>query len=194
MSLLGASARGGRPDALTADSLAAQTLEECPMTSLATCLWFNGEAEAAASLYTSLLPDSRIDRVVRAPGDNPSMKEGEVLTVDFTLAGHRLIGLNGGPDFPFTEAISLTVECDDQAELDQLWTSLLLGGGEAGQCGWLRDRFGLWWQIVPRELKELLGGSDPDGARRVNDALLRMRKIDLAALREAYQGVPVQSS
>jgi predicted 3-demethylubiquinone-9 3-methyltransferase (glyoxalase superfamily) len=161
------------------------------MTSLATCLWFNGEAEAAADLYTSLLPDSRIDQVLRAPGDNPSMKEGQVLTVAFTLAGQRLIALNGGPEFPFTEAISLTVECDDQAELDRLWSSLLLGGGEAGQCGWLRDRFGLWWQIVPRELKELLGGSDPDGARRASDAMLRMRKIDLAELREAYEGAPV---
>ncbi len=163
------------------------------MTSLATCLWFNGEAEAAADLYTSLLPDSRIDQVLRAPGDNPSMKEGQVLTVAFTLAGQRLIALNGGPEFPFTEAISLTVECDDQAELDRLWSSLLLGGGEAGQCGWLRDRFGLWWQIVPRELKELLGGSDPDGARRASDAMLRMRKIDLAELREAYEGAPVGS-
>ena len=100
------------------------------MTSIATCLWFNGEAEAAARLYTSLLPDSRIDRVVKSPADNPSTREGEVLTVDFTLAGQRFIGLNGGPEFPFTEAVSISIECDDQAEVDRLWTSLILGGGE----------------------------------------------------------------
>jgi predicted 3-demethylubiquinone-9 3-methyltransferase (glyoxalase superfamily) len=164
------------------------------MTSLATCLWFDGEAEAAAKLYTSLLPDSRIDRILRAPADNPSTKEGEVLTVDFTLAGQRLIGLNGGPDFRFTEAISLVIECDDQAEIDRLWTSLILGGGEPSQCGWLKDRFGLSWQIVPRQLKELLGGSDAEGARRASDALLQMGKIDLARLRAAYEGEPVHSA
>jgi predicted 3-demethylubiquinone-9 3-methyltransferase (glyoxalase superfamily) len=164
------------------------------MTSLATCLWFDGEAEAAAKLYTSLLPDSRIDRVLRAPADNPSTKEGEVLTVDFTLAGQRLVGLNGGPAFRFTEAISLVIECDDQAEIDRLWTSLILGGGEPSQCGWLKDRFGLSWQIVPRQLKELLGGPDAEGAKRASDALLQMGKIDLARLRAAYEGEPVHSA
>jgi predicted 3-demethylubiquinone-9 3-methyltransferase (glyoxalase superfamily) len=163
------------------------------MTSVATFLWFDREAEAAAKLYTSLVPDSRIDRILRAPGDNPSTKEGEVLTVDFTLAGQRLVALNGGPEFRFTEAISLVIECEDQAEVDRLWTSLILGGGEAGQCGWLKDRFGLSWQIVPRQLKELLGGSDPEGARRASDAMLQMGKIDLGRLQEAYKGVPVHS-
>src|SRR6478752_6248794 len=100
------------------------------MTSIATCLWFNGEAEAAARLYTSLVPDSRIERVLHAPADNPSTHEGDVLTVDFTLAGQRLTALNGGPDFRFTEAISLVIECEDQAEIDRLWASLILGGGE----------------------------------------------------------------
>jgi predicted 3-demethylubiquinone-9 3-methyltransferase (glyoxalase superfamily) len=161
------------------------------MTSIATCLWFNGDAEAAANLYTSLIPDSRIDRVMRAPADNPSTRQGEVLTVDFTLAGQRLVGLNGGPDFPFTEAISLVIECEDQAEVDRLWSSLILGGGEASQCGWLKDRFGVSWQVVPRQLDEMLSGSDPEGAKRAMEAMLEMSKIDVAKLREAYEGVPV---
>ncbi|HEX5450802.1 MAG TPA: VOC family protein [Candidatus Limnocylindrales bacterium] len=163
------------------------------MTSLATCLWFDGDAEAAARLYTSLLPDSRIDRVVLAPADNPSTKQGEVLTVDFTLAGQRLTALNGGPDFRFTEAISLVIECEDQAEVDRLWTSLILGGGEPGPCGWLKDRFGLSWQIVPRQLNEMLAGPDAEGAKRVMEAMLQMGKLDLARLREAYQGEPVRT-
>jgi predicted 3-demethylubiquinone-9 3-methyltransferase (glyoxalase superfamily) len=161
------------------------------MTSIATCLWFNGDAEAAANLYTSLIPDSRIDKVMRSPADNPSTRQGEVLTVDFTLAGQRLVGLNGGPDFPFTEAISLVIECEDQAEVDRLWSSLILGGGEAGQCGWLKDRFGVSWQVVPRQLSEMLSGSDPEGAKRAMEAMLQMSKIDVARLREAYEGVPV---
>ena len=161
------------------------------MTSIATCLWFNGDAEAAANLYTSLIPDSRIDKVMRSPADNPSTRQGEVLTVDFTLAGQRLVGLNGGPDFPFTEAISLVIECEDQAEVDRLWSSLILGGGEAGQCGWLKDRFGVSWQVVPRQLSEMLSGSDPEGAKRAMEAMLQMSKIDVARLREAYEGVTV---
>ncbi len=163
------------------------------MTSVATCLWFNGEAEAAAKLYTSLIPDSRIDRVVRAPADNPSTKEGDVLTVDFTLAGQRLTGLNGGPEFRFSEAISLVIECEDQAEVDRLWTSLILGGGEPSQCGWLKDRFGLSWQIVPRQMNEMLAGPDPEGARRAMEAMLQMSKLDIAELQAAYDGVPAGS-
>ena len=161
------------------------------MTSIATCLWFNGEAEAAARLYTSLLPDSRIDRVVKSPADNPSTREGEVLTVEFTLAGQRFIGLNGGPEFPFTEAVSISIECEDQEEVDRLWTSLILGGGQPGQCGWLKDRFGLSWQVVPREMNEMLAGPDAAGAKRAMEAMLQMTKLDVAKLREAYEGVPV---
>ena len=161
------------------------------MTSISTCLWFDGNAEAAAKLYTSLIPDSRIDQVVRAPADNPSTRAGDVLTVEFTLGGQRLVGLNGGPEFPFTEAISLIIECEDQAEVDRLWSSLILGGGEAGQCGWLKDRFGLSWQVVPRQLNEMLAGSDTEGAKRAMEAMLQMTKIDLAKIREAYEGVPV---
>jgi predicted 3-demethylubiquinone-9 3-methyltransferase (glyoxalase superfamily) len=161
------------------------------MTSIATCLWFDGEAEAAAKLYTSLVPDSRIDRVLHAPADNPSTRKGDVLTVDFTLAGQRLTALNGGPDFTFSEAISLVIECEDQAEVDRLWSSLILGGGEAGPCGWLKDRFGVSWQIVPRVLNEMLAGPDAEGAKRAMEAMLGMGKLDIAKLREAYEGVPV---
>jgi len=160
------------------------------MTSIATCLWFNGDAEEAAKLYTSLIPDSRIDTVMRAPADNPSTREGEVLTVAFTLAGQHLVALNGGPGFPFTEAISLVIECEDQAEIDHLWSSLILGGGEASQCGWLKDRYGVSWQVVPRQLNEMLAGSDREGAKRAMDAMLKMRKIDVEQLQEAYEGVP----
>ena len=163
------------------------------MTSIATCLWFNGDAEAAAKLYTSLLPDSRIDRVVTSPADNPSTKEGDVLTVEFTLGGQRFIGLNGGPEFPFTEAVSISVECEDQAEVDRLWSSLILGGGEASQCGWLKDRFGLSWQVIPRQLNEMMASSDTEGAKRAMEAMLQMSKIDVAKLQEAYEGVPVSS-
>jgi predicted 3-demethylubiquinone-9 3-methyltransferase (glyoxalase superfamily) len=128
---------------------------------------------------------------VKSPADNPSTREGEVLTVEFTLAGQRFIGLNGGPEFPFTEAVSISIECEDQEEVDRLWTSLILGGGQPGQCGWLKDRFGLSWQVVPREMNEMLTGPDAAGAKRAMEAMLQMTKLDVAKLREAYEGVPV---
>ena len=112
------------------------------MPKITPCLWFDGKAEEAAAFYTSLLPDSRIDKVHRSPADNPSMREGEVLTVDFTVAGQPFIGLNGGPEFKFNEAISFSIDCQDQAEVDRLWDALIEGGGEHGVCGWLKDRFG----------------------------------------------------
>jgi predicted 3-demethylubiquinone-9 3-methyltransferase (glyoxalase superfamily) len=160
------------------------------MSKIAPCLWFDGQAEEAANLYTSLFPDSRIDSVNRSPADNPSTPEGAVLTVDFTLAGRKFIGLNGGPEFPFTEAVSFSIDCEDQAEVDRYWDALIEGGGSPSQCGWLKDRFGVSWQVVPRQLPELLGGSDPDGARRAMEAMLKMSKIEVAKLREAYEGVP----
>jgi predicted 3-demethylubiquinone-9 3-methyltransferase (glyoxalase superfamily) len=160
------------------------------MTSIAPCLWFDRTAEAAATLYTSLFPDSRIDQVHRAPADNPSTDAGAVLTVEFTLAGRKYIGLNGGPDFPFTEAISLSIDCADQAEVDRYWDALLADGGEPSQCGWLKDRFGLSWQVIPRQLSEYLGGADHEGAARAMQAMLQMSKIDVAKLRDAYEGVP----
>ena len=158
------------------------------MSKIAPCLWFDGQAEDAAKLYTSLFPDSRIDKVTRSPADNPSTPEGAVLTVDFTLAGQKFIGLNGGPDFHFSEAVSFTIDCADQAEVDRYWNALISGGGEPSQCGWLKDRFGLSWQVIPRQLNEYLGGADPDGARRAMEAMLQMAKLDVAKLREAYEG------
>jgi predicted 3-demethylubiquinone-9 3-methyltransferase (glyoxalase superfamily) len=152
------------------------------------CLWFDGQAEEAAAFYTSLLPDSSIDRVWRSPADTPSGPAGTVLTVDFTLAGQHLQGLNGGADFRFNEAVSFVRECEDQAEVDRLWAALTAGGGEPGPCGWLKDRFGLSWQIVPREFNEMLASSDAEGARRAMEAMLQMGKLDVTELRRAYDG------
>lgn len=149
------------------------------------CLWFDGAAEEAADFYTSLLPDSRIDRVWRSPADTPSGPAGTVLTVDFTLAGQRFQGLNGGPDFHFDEAVSFVIECEDQAEIDHLWKALATDGGQPGPCGWMKDRSGLSWQIVPRRLNELLSDPDEGRARRVMEAMLQMGKIDVAELDQA---------
>jgi predicted 3-demethylubiquinone-9 3-methyltransferase (glyoxalase superfamily) len=154
------------------------------MSKIAPCLWFDGNAEEAANLYVSLLPDSRIDKVMRSPADTPSGPEGSVLTVEFTLAGQKFIGLNGGPEFRFNEAVSFTIDCADQAEVDRLWQEL--SADESAEiCGWLKDRFGLSWQIIPRALPELLGDPDPAKARRVMQAMLKMKKIDVAVLERA---------
>jgi predicted 3-demethylubiquinone-9 3-methyltransferase (glyoxalase superfamily) len=155
------------------------------MPPLYPCLWFDGKAEEAATFYTELLPDSHIDRLFRSPADTPSGPAGMVLVVDFTLAGQRFQGLNGGPDFRFNEAVSFVIECDDQAEVDRLWDALTANGGEPGPCGWLKDRFGLSWQIVPRELNELMEDPDPERARRATEAMLKMGKIEVEELRKA---------
>ena len=152
------------------------------------CLWFDGNAEEAATLYTSLLPDSHIDKIWRSPAETPSGPAGMVLTVDFTVAGQKLQGLNGGDDFAFNEAVSLVVECDDQAEVDRLWDALTADGGEPGPCGWLKDRFGLSWQIVPKALNEMMDDRDTEAARRAMEAMLRMGKLDVAELRRAFEG------
>jgi predicted 3-demethylubiquinone-9 3-methyltransferase (glyoxalase superfamily) len=158
------------------------------MPKLFPCLWFDGNAEEAAEFYATLLPDSHVDKVWRSPSETPSGAEGMVLTVDFTVAGQRFQGLNGGSDFRFNEAVSFTIDCDDQAEVDRLWETLTSSGGEAGPCGWLKDRFGLSWQIVPRRLSELLNDPDPDRARRAMDAMLKMGKIEVAELELAADG------
>lgn len=152
------------------------------------CLWFDGKAEEAANFYVSLLPDSRIDNVWRSPADTPSGPEGMVLLVDFTVAGQQLQGLDGGPDFTFNEAVSLVIECEDQAEVDRLWDALTADGGEPGPCGWLKDRYGLSWQIVPKRLNEMLEGADRDGARRAMQAMLQMGKLEVEPLERAYRG------
>ena len=154
-------------------------------------LWFDGNAEEAATFYVSLLPDSRVDNVYRSPADNPSTPEGAVLIVDFTVAGQKLTGINGGPQFSFTEAVSFAVDCDDQAEVDRLWDALTADGGDPGQCGWLKDRFGLSWQIVPCQLGEMMSSPDRDAARRAMEAMLKMGRIDVAEIRRAFEGQPV---
>ena len=150
-------------------------------------LWYDTEAEEAATLYTSLFPNSTILAVNRygAAGPGP---EGSVMTVSFELDGQRCVALNGGPAHPFTEAVSFVVDCTTQEEVDRYWDALTEAGGEESMCGWLRDRFGLSWQIVPSRLPELL--SDPDGekAQRVMQAMLQMKKIDIAGLEAAAQG------
>lgn len=157
------------------------------MQKVTPCLWFDGQAEDAARFYVSLLPDSRIDRVNRSPADTPSGSGGMVLTVEVTLSGTRFIGLNGGPQFPFTEAVSFQIACADQAEVDRLWSALSSGGSQ-GRCGWLKDRWGLSWQIVPVPLHELLADPDPDRSRRAMEAMLRMGKLNIAELERAVGG------
>lgn len=156
------------------------------MSRITPCLWYDGQAEEAADFYVSLLPDSRIDRVMRSPADNPSTPEGAVLTVEFTLAGQSYFALNGGPLFHFTEAVSFMIACDDQAEVDRLWDALTADGGQEVQCGWLKDRYGLSWQVVPAAWAELVTGSDPRKVDAAVRAMLGMKKLDLAALQRAY--------
>jgi predicted 3-demethylubiquinone-9 3-methyltransferase (glyoxalase superfamily) len=161
------------------------------MQKITPTLWFDlGKAQEAAEFYTALFPDSRIDSIVRSPADNPSTSEGEVLTVEFTIAGSPFVGLNGGPDFTFNESVSFVIDCKDQAEVDRYWDALVEGGGEHSVCGWLKDRFGLSWQVVPREMHDMLHSTDRDGARRAFEAMLKMQKLDVAMLKEAFEGVP----
>ena len=155
------------------------------------CLWFDGQALDAATFYTSVFPNSSIGDVTRyGPGMPPPMKEGDVLTVDFTLDGQSYTALNGGPQFPFSEAISFQIVCRDQEETDHYWTRLT-DGGEESMCGWLKDRFGVSWQVFPEELITLTNDPDPGRAQRATQAMLQMRRIDIAGIRRAADGVPV---
>jgi predicted 3-demethylubiquinone-9 3-methyltransferase (glyoxalase superfamily) len=147
------------------------------------CLWFDGVAEEAARFYAGLLPGSRVDAVTRAPAETPAGPAGMILTVAFTLMGRPFLGLNGGPQFPFTEAVSLSVPCETQAEIDRLWAALSQGG-ESGPCGWVKDRYGLSWQVVPARLSAMI--ADPDRGGPVLTAVLGMGKLDLAVLERAY--------
>jgi predicted 3-demethylubiquinone-9 3-methyltransferase (glyoxalase superfamily) len=157
------------------------------MSKISPCLWFNGEAEEAAKFYVSLLPNSRIEHVQKNPVDGPAGKAGMVLVVDFTLAGQRFMALNGGMRFDYTHAISFKIDCADQAEVDRLW-DVLSDGGAVEQCGWLKDRYGVSWQIVPTVLLQLIAGPDAAGAQRTMQAMLKMVKLDIAALQKAYAG------
>lgn len=158
------------------------------MSKIVPCLWYDGAAEEAAAFYTSLLPDSHVDKVVRAPSDNPSGPEGSVLVVEFTLAGSKFTGLNGGPLFKFTEAVSFQIFTEDQTETDRLWDALIADGGAESECGWLKDRWGLSWQIVPKVAMALLSSPERDIARRAFEAMMTMRKIDIAVMQAAAEG------
>lgn len=148
-------------------------------------LWFDNQAEEAATFYTSVFPNSEITNVSRY-GDAGPGPEGTAMIVNFHLDGQDFIALNGGPQFKFAEAISLYVDCKDQAEVDDLWQRLTADGGEESQCGWLKDKYGLSWQIIPSVLGELMGDPDPEKAVRVTQAMLAMQKIDIQELKDAY--------
>ena len=158
------------------------------MPKITNCLWFDTEAEEAANFYCSIFPNSKITEVSRYPEALPGGRAGQVLTVAFELDGTPFTGLNGGPDFKFSEAISFQIDCKDQAEVDRYWDALLAGGGHESQCGWLKDRFGLSWQVVPTRLTELISGPDKEKANRVVGAMLQMVKLDIAKLEAAAAG------
>ena len=152
------------------------------------CLWYDKDAEAAARFYAATFPDSSVDAVTRAPSDYPNGKAGDVLTVQFTVLGIPCLGLNGGPAFRHSEAFSFQVATDTQEETDRYWNAIVSNGGEASACGWCRDRWGLSWQITPRALMQAIAGPDPAVAKRVFEAMMTMRKIDIAAIKAARRG------
>lgn len=153
-----------------------------------THLWYSKDAEAAARLYASIFPDSRVDRVTPLPVGTPSGPAGSVVIVDFSLLGQRFQAISAGPHHPFNDAMSLVVLCADQAELDRYWDALLSDGGQAQACGWLIDRYGLRWQIVPTQMDALMTDPDPARVKRVAEAMLGMIKLDIATLERAYRG------
>ena len=152
------------------------------------CLWYDGDAEEAARFYAETFPDSSVTAVHRAPGDYPSGKQGNVLTVEFIVMGIPCMGLNGGPALKLTDAFSFQVATEDQAETDRYWNAIVGNGGEESQCGWCRDRWGVSWQITPRVLTRAVAGSDPAAARRAFSAMMEMKKIDVAAIEAAIRG------
>jgi 2-polyprenyl-6-hydroxyphenyl methylase/3-demethylubiquinone-9 3-methyltransferase len=156
-------------------------------TKIAPCLWFDGQAEEAAIFYASVFPDSRVKAVHRAPADYPSGEKGNVLMVEFTVLGMDFVGMNGGPQFKFDEAVSFQVYTDDQAETDRYWNAIVSSGGAESMCGWCKDRFGLSWQITPKRLMELISDRDPAKSKAAFEAMMKMKKIDIAALDAAVQ-------
>jgi 2-polyprenyl-6-hydroxyphenyl methylase/3-demethylubiquinone-9 3-methyltransferase len=157
-------------------------------TKIATCLWFDKNAEEAARFYAATFPNSQVTAVRRAPADYPSGKAGDVLTVEFTVLGQPFVGLNGGPTFHFDEAISFQVFTDSQEETDRYWNAIVGNGGEESVCGWCKDKFGLSWQIVPRALMDGMNDPDTAAARRTMEAMMTMRKIDIAQIEAARRG------
>ncbi|HAI48259.1 MAG TPA: hypothetical protein DCM50_16435 [Stenotrophomonas sp.] len=152
------------------------------------CLWYDGTALEAATFYAQTFPDSAVNAVHHAPGDFPAGKQGDVLTVDFTVAGIPCIGLNGGPAFRHSEAFSFQIATDDQAETDRLWDAIVGNGGQESACGWCRDKWGLSWQITPRVLTEAVTSKDPAVAKRAFEAMMTMRRIDVARIEAAVRG------
>jgi 2-polyprenyl-6-hydroxyphenyl methylase/3-demethylubiquinone-9 3-methyltransferase len=146
------------------------------------CLWFNNEAEEAANFYAKTFPDSKVTAVHRAPGDYPSGKEGDVLTVEFTVCGVACLGLNGGPAFKQSEAFSFQIQTEDQAETDRYWNAIVGNGGQESECGWCKDKWGLSWQITPRTLTEAISSPDKQEAKRAFAAMMTMQKIDVAKI------------
>ena len=153
---------------------------------LTTCLWYNYTAEEAANFYVSLFPDGRITRVQRTPADTPSQKAGEVIVVEFELLGQKFIGLNGGPQFQHSEAVSFVIHTDSQEETDKYWNAIVGNGGQESQCGWCKDKWGVNWQVTPKRLIELVfENPDPAAGQRAMEAMFAMRKIDIAAIETA---------
>ena len=152
------------------------------------CLWFNKNAEEAAKFYASTFPDSRVTAVRKSPGDYPGGKAGDVLTVEFTVLGQQFVGLNGGPQFTFDEAVSFQVFTDTQEETDRYWNAIVRSGGQESVCGWCKDKFGLSWQIVPRALSEAMNDRDTAAAMRAMEAMMTMKKIDIARIEAARCG------
>jgi predicted 3-demethylubiquinone-9 3-methyltransferase (glyoxalase superfamily) len=153
-------------------------------------LWFDSQAEEAAHYYVDVFGSGRVGSVALYPEGSPG-QAGSVMTVEFEAAGLRFVGINGGPQFPFTEAVSFQIDCADQAEVDRLWDRFIGDGGQESQCGWLKDKYGLSWQVVPSGMAEVFADPDPARAQRAVQAMLGMKKLDLAALRAAADGVPV---
>ena len=155
---------------------------------LTTCLWFDGKAREAANFYVDIFPDSSLGNNWIAPTETPSNEQGTEVVVDFTIFGQPFIGLNGGPMFQFSEAISFQIPCADQNEIDHYWNLLTADGGEAGRCGWLKDKFGVSWQVVSPAMEQYIGGPDAAGAAAATQAMITMNKIELDALRLAFEG------
>jgi len=152
------------------------------------CLWYDRDALDAANFYAETFPDSAVGDILRAPGDYPDGKQGDVLTVQFTVAGIPCVGLNGGPVFKHSEAFSFQISTEDQAETDRLWNAIVGNGGQESDCGWCKDRWGLCWQITPRVLIEAISDPDPAVAKRAFDAMMTMKKIDVATIEAARRG------
>ena len=152
------------------------------------CVWYDKDAEAAARFYAQTFPDSAVGAIWRAPGDYPSGKKGDVLVVEFKVAGVSCIGLNGGPQFKHSEAFSFVIATDDQAETDRYWNAIVGNGGQESACGWCKDRWGLSWQITPIALTQAITDPDPAAAKRAFDAMMQMKKIDIATIEAARRG------